>query len=77
MYQITMLHPLNLHNLVSQLHLHKTGEGGVSIMRKPRKPQQSIVELLKTQDKKQFYKQPGEKKIHYLQGKNKIIIDFS
>ena len=46
-------------------------------MRKPRKPQQSIVELLKTQDKKQFYKQPGEKKIHYLQGKNKIIIDFS
>ena len=64
MYQIITLHPLNLYNLVSQLHLNKTGGGdgqGVSIMRKTREPQQSIVELLKTQDKKQFYKQPGGK----------------
>ena len=74
MYQIITLHPLNLHNLVSQLHLHQTGEGGVSIMRKPREPQQSIVELLKTQDKKQFYKQPGEKKYITYKGKIKLSL---
>ena len=62
MYQSITWQPLNLHNLVSQLHLNKTGgEGEVSIMRRPREPQQSIVELLKTQDEKQFYKQLGEK----------------
>ena len=61
-YQSITWQPLNLHNLVSQLHLNKTGgEGEVSIMRRPREPQQSIVELLKTQDEKQFYKQLGEK----------------
>ena len=78
MYQIITLHPLNLYNLVSQLHLNKTGRvgngQGVSIMRKTREPQQSIVELLKTQDKKQFYKQPGGKK--YITHKGKIKLSL-
>ena len=69
-----MLHPLNLHNLVSQLHLHKTGEGGVSIMRKPREPQQSIVELLKTQEQKTILQTARRKKYITYKGKIKLSL---
>ena len=68
MYQTIILYTLNLLNVVSQLHLNKTGEK-ISIIRKKREPQQSIVKLLETQDKKQFYKLPEEKNTLYTRGK--------